>query len=89
MGVVGGTGGAGGCGSLVDVFAVDVDGVGYKGRAPVTTASVALLETKQLELGLDAVDEAHVDRRVAYWSIGGDGRVVLRREDCESLMDVV
>lgn len=48
---------AGGDGRLVDVLAVDVDGVGDEGRAPVAGAGVALLEAEELELGLDAFDE--------------------------------
>ena len=57
-------GGGGGCvggragrdGRLVDVLAVDVDGVRDKGRAPVAAAGVALLEPEELQLGLDALD---------------------------------
>ena len=51
----------GGVGRVVDVLAVDVDGVGDKGRAAVAAARVALLEPEELNLGVDAVDEAHGD----------------------------
>lgn len=37
---------------LVDVLAVDVHGIALEGRAPVAVAGVALLETEELELGL-------------------------------------
>lgn len=50
--------GARGVGSLVDVLAVDVDGVADEGRAAVAVARVPLLEAEQLDLGLDLGDEA-------------------------------
>lgn len=48
---------AGGAGSLVDVFAVDVNGIGPEGGASVTAASVALLKPKELDLGLEPFKE--------------------------------
>jgi hypothetical protein len=51
-------GAAGAVGRLVDVLAVDVDGVGDKGRAAMTAAGVALLKAEELQLGLDLVEEA-------------------------------
>lgn len=50
--------GAGAAGGLVDVLAVDVDSVGDERRAAVAAAGVVLLEAKELELGLDTVEEA-------------------------------
>lgn len=54
--------GARGVGRVIDVLAVDVDGVGDKGGATVTAASVALLELEELVFGLDFLKdvEAHV-----------------------------
>jgi hypothetical protein len=49
---------------LVDVLAVDVDGVGDEGRATVAAARVALLESHELELGLQALKEARHFERV-------------------------
>lgn len=58
----------GAVGRLVDVFAVDVDGVGDKGRAAITAAGVALFEAEDLELSLDAFEEvdAHGDGGGGY-----------------------
>lgn len=56
--VTGASRGAGAVGSLVDVLAVHVDGIGDEGGATMTTASVALLEAEELQLGLDLVEEA-------------------------------
>lgn len=50
-------GGASAVWRLVDVFSVYVDGIGNKSRAAVAAAGVALLESKELKLGLDAVNE--------------------------------
>jgi hypothetical protein len=44
-------------GSLIDVLAVDVDGVGDKRGPPPAVARVPLLEPKKLELGLDALND--------------------------------
>jgi hypothetical protein len=49
--------GARGVGSLVDVFTVDVDGVGAEGRAPVSAAGIALFEAEELDLRLDSLHE--------------------------------
>lgn len=46
--------GAGAVGRLVDVFAVNVDRVGDKGRPAIAAAGVALFKAEDLELGLDA-----------------------------------
>lgn len=54
-------GGAGGIRGLVDVLAVDVNGVGLEGGATMAVTSVALLEAEELNLGVDAVEEAHRD----------------------------
>ncbi len=48
---------AGCVGRVVDVLAVNVDGVGDKRGATVTTAGVPLLEPEELDLGLDTIDE--------------------------------
>lgn len=66
VGVVGSAragGRASGVGRLIDVLAIDIDGVGDEGRASVTTAGVALLEPEELDLGLDTVEnvETHSD----------------------------
>ena len=50
-------GAAGGVGGVVDVLSVDVDGVGYKGRTAVAAAGVALLKAKELNLGLDTLEQ--------------------------------
>jgi hypothetical protein len=50
--------GAGGAWGLVDVLAIDVDGVGDKGGAAMAAASVTLLKAEDLQLGLDLVEEA-------------------------------
>ena len=47
---------AGGVRGLVDVLAIDIDGVGYESGAAVAPG-IALLEAEQLKLGLDALDE--------------------------------
>jgi hypothetical protein len=44
-------------GRVVDVLAVDVDGVGDESGAAVAAAGVALLEPEELDPGLDAVEE--------------------------------
>lgn len=76
-GGVGGRGGAGAVGGLVDVLAVDVDGVGDEGGAAVATAGVALLEAEELELllnrRLEAVEEStrcHCDCRLLWLAVG-------------------
>ncbi|KFY95664.1 hypothetical protein V500_02699 [Pseudogymnoascus sp. VKM F-4518 (FW-2643)] len=65
--------GAGVVGGGVNVLAVDVDGVGAERCAAVLAVGVALLEAEELELGLDAVDEAHCWER--WWVSGVVGRV--------------
>lgn len=50
--------GASGVGGIVDVFAINVGGVGDEGGATMTAAGVALLKPEELDLGLDAVEEA-------------------------------
>lgn len=52
-------------GRLVNVFAVDVNGVGYKGGAAVSAASVALFKAQQLDLGLDPFEDAW--RHFGWW----------------------
>lgn len=52
---------AGVVGSLVDVFAVDVDCIGDEGGAPFAVASVAALKTPDLNSGLNAVKDTHDD----------------------------
>lgn len=49
---------------LVDVLAVNVYGVRDEGGAAISAASVPLFESEQLNLGLDAFDDAwsHCDR---------------------------
>lgn len=49
---------AGGVWRLVNVFSIDVDCIGLEGRSAITTAGISLLETEELQLGLDSVDEA-------------------------------
>lgn len=51
-------GGPGGVGCLVHVLAIHVDGVGDEGGAAISAAGVALLQAEQLNLGLDAFNEA-------------------------------
>ena len=65
--------GAGVVGGGVDVLAIDVDGVGAERCAAVLAVGVALLEAEELELGLDAVDEAHCWER--SWVSGRESRV--------------
>lgn len=56
--------GSGGVGGVVDVLAVDVGSVGDERGATMTAAGVALLKPEELDLGLDAFEEAdtHCDR---------------------------
>lgn len=54
-------GGAGGVRRLVDVLAVDVQGVGDEGGAAFAVARVAALETPDLDARLDAVEDAHCE----------------------------
>lgn len=56
-GVDGGGARGGACagGSLVNVLAIHVDGVGDEGGATMTAAGVALLKAEELQLGLDLV----------------------------------
>lgn len=54
--------GAGAVGSLVNILAINIDGVGHKGGATVAATGVALLKAEELQLGLDTLKEtlAHV-----------------------------
>lgn len=53
---------AGAVGSLVDILAINIDGVGHEGGATVAATGVALLKAEELKLGLDTLKEtlAHV-----------------------------
>lgn len=53
---------AGAVGSLVDVLAINIDGVGHEGGTAVAATGVALLKAEELQLGLDTLKEtlAHV-----------------------------
>jgi hypothetical protein len=42
---------------LVDVFAVDVNGIGSEGGTSVTATGVTLFEPEELDLGLDSFEE--------------------------------
>jgi hypothetical protein len=79
---------AGCVGRLVDVLAVDVDGVGDEGRAAMAAAGVALLEPEELDLGLDAFDEAHGDGSVVVLR-GWSGSVRARGGETERDRDAV
>lgn len=48
---------AGGARSLINIFTVDIDGIGPKGRTSVTAAGVALFEPEELNLGLESFEE--------------------------------
>lgn len=71
--------GTGRVGRLVDVFTVDVDGVGDEGGAAMPAAGVALLEPEQLDLGLDALDEAHGASRRWLWI-----QLICLKSDCSN-----
>lgn len=43
---------------LVDVLAVDVDGIRHEGGSTVTATGVALLKAEELQLGLDTLKDA-------------------------------
>lgn len=49
----------------VDILAVHVLGLGDEGRATVTAASIALLETEELELLVEEIDE--IDHFGGVW----------------------
>lgn len=49
--------GAGAVGSLVDILAINIDGVGYEGGTAVAATGVALLKAEELQLGLDTLKE--------------------------------
>ncbi len=52
---------------VVDVFAVDIDRVGHEGRAAVAVACVALLQPEELNLLVDAVEEAETHGDGIQW----------------------
>lgn len=63
-------GGAGGVGSLVDIFAVDVNCVGHECGASLAVTGVATLKTPDFDSGLDTVEDTHVDCRGEGWRLG-------------------
>lgn len=75
--------GAGAVGSLVNIFAINIDGVGHKGGTTVAATGVALLKAEELQLGLDTLKKtlAHVCGVGERWKfvVGCRG---LRSEDC-------
>ena len=74
---------------LVDVLAVNVDGVGLERRAPVAAARVPLLEAEELDPGLDLFEDGPAHNVLFFaWEMYADfecGRENAQRKETEAL----